>query len=56
MGFDREGSFSVGNGFGRNCIIFGLDMSSSVYFDNMKKDILILGEGPTQGLDCTTLT
>ena len=30
-------------------------MSSSVYVDNKKKDILILGEGPTQGLDGTTL-
>ena len=26
-------------------------MSSSVYFDNEKKDILFLGKGPTQGLD-----
>ena len=31
-------------------------MSSSVYIDNKNKDILILGEGPTQGLDITTLT
>ena len=31
-------------------------MSSSVYIDNKKKDILILGEGPTQGSDGTTLT
>ena len=31
-------------------------MSSSVYTDNKNKDILILGEGPTQGLDGTTLT
>ena len=31
-------------------------MSSSVHVDNKKKDILILGEGPTQGLDDTTLT
>ena len=27
-----------------------------VHVDNKKKDILILGEGPTQGLDGTTLT
>ena len=26
-------------------------MSSSVHIHNKKKDILILGEGPTQGLD-----
>ena len=31
-------------------------MSSSVYIDNKNKDILIFGEGPTQGLDDTTLT
>ena len=30
-------------------------MSSSVHIDNKGKDILILGKGPTQGLDDTTL-
>ena len=30
IGFDRKGTVSVGNGFGRNCVIFGVDMSSSV--------------------------
>ena len=30
-------------------------MSSSVHIDTKNKDILILGEGPTQGLDDTTL-
>ena len=39
-----------------NVIIFGVDMRSSLHGDNKKKDILILGEGPTQGLDDTTLT
>ena len=33
---------------GKNVIIFGADMSSSVHTDNKNKDILILGEGPTQ--------
>ena len=37
-------------------MIVGADMSSSVHVDNKKKDILILGEGSTQGLDGTTLT
>ena len=41
---------------GENVIIFGADMSSSVHVDNKGKDILILGEGLTQGLDDTTLT
>ena len=50
-------TFSIPTGgFGKNVIIFGADMSSSVHVDNKKKDILILGEGPTQGLDDTTLT
>ena len=31
-------------------------MSSSVHIDNKKKDILILGKGPTQGLDDSMLT
>ena len=56
IGFDRSGTFSPANGFGRNVIIFWVDMSLSVHVDNEKKYILILGEGPTQGLDDTTLT
>ena len=56
IGFDRKRKFSVGNGFGRNCITFGVDMSSSAHVDNKDKDILILGEEPAQGLDGTTLT
>ena len=31
-------------------------MSSSAHIDNKGKDISILGKGPTQGLDDTTLT
>ena len=56
IGFDRTSIYSVGNGFGRNVIIFGIDMSSSVHIGNKKKDILILGKGPTQGLDKHSLT
>ena len=39
--------------FDINCIIFGADMSLSVHIDNEKKDILILGKGPTQGIEHT---
>ena len=56
IGFDRKEEFSFGNGFGENCIIFEADVSSSVHVDNKKKYILILGKGPTQALDGTTLT
>ena len=31
-------------------------MSSYIHVDNKRKDILILGEGPKQKLDGTTLT
>ena len=37
IGFDRKGKFSVGNGFARICILFGVDMISSVYVDSEKK-------------------
>ena len=39
-----------------NVIICGADMNLSVHIDNKNKDILILGNGPAQGLDDTTLT
>ena len=51
--FDRKTSFSIGNKIGKNAIIFGVDMSLSSKIDNRKKDILILGKGPTQGLEHT---
>ena len=41
------------DGTGRNVIIFGVDVSSSTKIDNKKKNILILGNGPTQGLEHT---
>ena len=38
IGFDRHGSFSFsGAGLGRNVIIFGVDMSSSIEIYNRKK-------------------
>ena len=40
----------------KNVFIFGADISSSVRVDNKGKNILIPGEGPTQGLDDSTLT
>ena len=47
----EEGFFSHhSGGTGKNVIIFGVDMSSSVHVDNKGKDFLILGRGPTQGL------
>ena len=57
IGFDSYSEFSLPDcSMGKNVIIFGADISSSVHIDNKRKDILIFGEGPTQGLDDITLT
>ena len=54
IGFDRRSSFSFpSGGFDQNILIFVVDMSSSAHIDNKKKDILVLGKGPTQGLEHT---
>ena len=54
IGFDTCGEYSVPDGnVVKNVIIFGVDMSSSVHIDNKRNDILILGKGPTQGLNHT---
>ena len=37
-------------------LIFGDDLRTSMHIDNKEKYILIIGKGPTQGLDDTTLT
>ena len=51
-GFDSLSEFSfTDERMGRNVIIFRADMNSSVYVGNKNKNTLILGEGPTQGLD-----
>ena len=54
VGFDRRSLFShPSGGNGQNVIIFRVDTSSSTKIDNRKKDILILGKGPMQGLEHT---
>ena len=51
IGFDGKGFYSYASGgTGRNVVIFGVDVSSSTKIDNKKKDILIFGNGETQGL------
>ena len=57
IGFGRRSNFSFpGGGFDQNITIFGVDMSSSTKIDNRKKDILVLGNEPTQGLEHTLST
>ena len=57
IGFNTRSKFSLSDGcWDKNVIIFGVDNSSSEHVDNKEKDILVLGEGPTQELDDTTIT
>ena len=37
IGFDRKGSYSIGNEIGRNVTIFGVDMSLSPHIYSKKK-------------------
>ena len=37
IGFDRKGSYSIGNEIGKNVIILRVDMSSFSHIDNIKK-------------------
>ena len=54
IGFDGRSEFSLPDcTVGKNVIIFGADMSSSMHVDNKEKDVLILGIGLIQGLDDT---
>ena len=54
IGYDKHEFFSHPSGeTGRNVIILGVHMSSSAKIDNRKKDILNLGNGPTQDLEHT---
>ena len=46
---------SPDGGIGKDVIIFGIEMSSSVHIDDKKRDILILGIGSIQRLDDTNL-
>ena len=56
--FDDHRTFPLSNssGFGKNVIIFGVDMSSSAYVNNRKKNVLILWKVPVDVLDDTTPT
>ena len=48
IGLDRQIEYSLPDGsIGKNVIIFGADMNSSVHIDKKGKGILILGKGIT---------
>ena len=57
IGFDFRTDISLpGGSMWEKSHLFVADSSSSVHIDNKGEDTLILGEGPTQGLDDSTLT
>ena len=43
--------WSFGNGFARYIVIFGFNITSSSYTDNQKNRFLVLGGGPTEGIN-----
>ena len=49
IAFDGKGSWSFGNNYAGNVVIFGVDNSSSSHTDNQGYDMLLLGEGNTFG-------
>ena len=55
IGFDRKREFSFGNGFGRNVIILGANMSSYAHANNRTKNISVLGKDVMQGLENRTV-
>ena len=56
IGFDSRSHFLYrGFHWGKNFVFFGVDNSSWAHTDNKKKDMIVLGEGPPQELDGTTI-
>ena len=56
IGFHRKGEFSFGSrGFGRNCVIFGEDLTNSSHANNRKNNLLVPGKEFTQGVNGTTI-
>ena len=53
IGFDRHGEFCVGNGLGKNGIIFRADLSSSSHANNENNNILVFGKDFVQGRNGT---
>ena len=51
IAFDGAGSWNFGNDFVRNVLIFVVDHVSSSHVDDWKNNFLVLGEGPTSGIN-----
>ena len=56
IGLDLSGIFShPDGGYGKNVIIFGVDMTNSKHANNKTKDVLVLGHGLAQKIDDATI-
>ena len=57
IGFDLKSIFSLRNfDWGKNAVIFAVDMSCSVHAHNKTKNVLVFGQSIKEGLDDTALT
>ena len=54
IAFDGEGSWSFGNDFDKNVVIFGFDNTLSSHTENRKNTFLVLCEGPIEGINDST--
>ena len=46
LSFDGPGSRSLGNGFARNVVIFGVGSSLQRHFENVNNNVLVSGKRP----------
>ena len=51
IAFDGAGPWNFGDEFAGNVIIFGVHNSLSSHTDNRRDNFLLLGEGPTYGIN-----
>ena len=54
IAFDGARSWSFGDGFARNVVIFGVNNSSSSHIDNLN-NFLILRKGPTDNINSASV-
>ena len=53
--FDGKGFWSFDNDTAWNVVTFNVDNTSSPHIDNPKINFLVLGEGPTEGINSSAL-
>ena len=53
IAFDGKGYWSLDNDTAYNVVNFGVDNSSSSHIDNPKNNFLVLGKGPSEGINAS---